>query len=379
MERYIDVEKEDYGKKVINNVRLDSDKIDIVPWKMIVSNVVSRIKDNAIMLDSDFQRGQNLWKKSEQSRLIESMIINIPLPIFYLDHNRQDDVYTVIDGLQRMCTIKNFIIREEGDPLKLRLQDLEYLPELNGKSFEELSPTVQRKINEFELNTYIINASTPSFIKKSIFKRINTGGLVLNDAEIRNAAFYGNGTKLLKQIANSEEFINATDGKIIDIRMEAREIINRILSLYILGLDEYTNFDDYYDLVIDKINKMTDEELSQLKNKILNTFSVCSKLFEKIAFRRLQKNGKFVKINVPILESVVCSILRLMDEENLNVDEFNEKINKLISEKKTDFINDYIYLLNGEEFNDAVSKSTAKKSKVVTRNELMLDLFKKFI
>ena len=209
-------------------------KVDILPQTLSMQAVIDRLENNEIDLEPDFQRRKDLWSEKEQSRLIESILIRIPLPAFYFD-GRNDDCWTVVDGLQRISTINNFVVRKSEDEFKLKLSDLEYLVEFNGKTFEELPRPMQRRIRECQIYCYCIRGGTPDDVTSSIFKRLNTGGLPLSLAEIRNAVYRGNASNLVRKMAESKCFINATRNKIPTDRMEDRDFTALFLAFYVLG------------------------------------------------------------------------------------------------------------------------------------------------
>jgi uncharacterized protein with ParB-like and HNH nuclease domain len=140
-----------------------------------------------------------------------------------------DDRWLVVDGLQRLSTLDRFYNKNE-----LRLRNLEFLRELEGKTFDELPRRFQRQIEDkTRLNIYIIQPDTPSRVKFTIFYRINTGGLFLTAQEIRHALFQGESTKLLQELASTPEFKNATTNSIRSKRMDDREAILRFLAFYL--------------------------------------------------------------------------------------------------------------------------------------------------
>lgn len=146
-----------------------------------LQSLIRRLEFQEIDLNPEFQRNGNLWNHTKMSRLIESIILRLPLPIFYFDVSDADK-WVVIDGLQRLSTIQNFVINNT-----LKLKNLEFLTELNGKTYEQLDRRIQRVIEETQINTYQIEPQTPKEVRYSIFNRINTGGMTLNSQEIRQA------------------------------------------------------------------------------------------------------------------------------------------------------------------------------------------------
>src|SRR5262249_44885897 len=139
-----------------------------------------------------------------------------------------DDKWIVVDGLQRLTSLKRFVLDKN-----LRLCGLEFLSQLKGKAYDELPRNFQRRIAETQVTVYLIEKGTPSDVKFNIFKRINTGGLPLSAQEIRHALNQGKVTKLLAQLANSAEFKKATDNSIRDDRMADREFVLRFLAFTI--------------------------------------------------------------------------------------------------------------------------------------------------
>ena len=155
-----------YEKEIIEP--FNPKDVDIVSQPMVISNVIDQLKYGDILLEPYFQRHPDLWEPQQQSRLIESLIIRIPLPTFYFD-STEDDKLIVVDGLQRLYSIKRFMVLDINDPDRLKLTGLEYLKEYEGNKFEDLPPSIQRRIKTQSLTAYIIRPGTPDKVRTSIF------------------------------------------------------------------------------------------------------------------------------------------------------------------------------------------------------------------
>lgn len=156
----------------------------------------------------------------------------IPFAAFYFDGSDKDK-WLVVNGLQRLSSIRNFVLNKDK-PLVLR--NLEFLTQLNGKKYDDLSRDLQRIIKETTVVVYIINSGTPLEVKFNIFKRINTGGLVLEPQEIRHALFQGAPARFIT-MGSLPEFQEATTRSLIrNHRMIDRDFATKIslfLSLWL--------------------------------------------------------------------------------------------------------------------------------------------------
>ncbi|MDC4847089.1 DUF262 domain-containing protein, partial [Acinetobacter baumannii] len=126
------------------NQSFDPTQINLQAEVHTIYNLITRMKHEELIAP-DYQRKKEIWNSVVQSRLIESLIVRIPIPILYLDATN-DDQWKIVDGLQRLTTLKKFIDYENELPFKL--EGLEYVTELNGLTFKDLPRAFQRRILE---------------------------------------------------------------------------------------------------------------------------------------------------------------------------------------------------------------------------------------
>lgn len=335
----------------------DPELIRVETRPMTIDLLLQRIKYEELNLAPDFQRKGGIWNTRTKSRLIESILIRIPLPAFYMDATDEDQ-WIVIDGLQRLTTLKMFV-----NDTSLKLCDLEFLTDLNNKSFEELPRNLQRRIIETQVTVYLIEKGTPSEVKFNIFKRINTGGLPLSLQEIRHALNQGKSTKFLEKLAGLPEFGKATDGSVNSKRMADREFILRFLAFSIHPYDEYkaAEFDSFLSDVMAEMNSMSEHELDALERKFSQAMIAAYEIFGNDAFRkRDQINASRKPVNKALFESWSVNLSKLNSEEI-----------RILIERKDKLKKEFIQLMNNNEveprFDLAISQGTGDTRKVKRR------------
>lgn len=343
--------EESHSTEVITQP-FDPTQIRVEPKLMTIDLIVARILENEIDLTPGFQRQAGIWNDGAQSRLIESMLIRIPLPAFYMDAT-DDDNWLVIDGLQRLSTIKRFIIDND-----LNLCELEFLTQHHDKIYNDLPRNFQRRILETQITVYLIEKGTPPEVKYNIFKRINTGGLPLSAQEIRHALNQGNVTQLLAELAASTSFKKATDYGIRDQRMAARECILRFLAFNLTPYSEYVvpDLDGFLNKAMENINKKTGAELGELKKQFFRAVEAAYKIFGRYAFRKMfKKSGRQYPINKALFEIWTVNLNKLSDEQ----------LRLLCEEKKDLLIDKFISLINNyPKFVSAISTGTGSVERV---------------
>jgi uncharacterized protein with ParB-like and HNH nuclease domain len=335
----------------------DPELIRVETRPMTIDLLLQRIKYDELDLAPDFQRKDGIWNPRTKSRLIESILIRIPLPAFYMDATNEDK-WVVIDGLQRLTTLKMFV-----NDQSLKLNELEFLTQLENKTFDELPRNFQRRIIETQVTVYLIEKGTPSAVKFNIFKRINTGGLPLSLQEIRHALNIGRSTELLKKLADSSEFKKATADRKFSQRMADREFILRFLAFVIHPYNEYkaTEFDSFLSEVMAEINRMSDQDINDLELKFTKAMTTAYEIFGNDAFRkRSRADAPRSPINKALFESWSVNFSKL-DAEQI----------KTLIERKEQLKEGFIRLMNDREvepkFETSISVGTGDTRKVKRR------------
>ncbi len=242
-----------------------------------IYDVVRRIRKGQYVMDPDFQR-DFIWPEDKQSKLIESVVMRIPLPVFYL---AEDDAgkMVVVDGLQRLSTFLRFVNGE----LKLRLADR---GELNDKTFEGLEPKLQTRIEDCNLIFYVIDSKVPERARLDIFERVN-GGVPLSRQQMRNSLFMGPATRFLKREARTEGFLQATGRSLNTKTMRDREFVNRFCAFQLLDLERYRgDMDDFLAAGLRCMNDLDQSDLSRLAGEFHRGMANNYRLFEGQAFRK---------------------------------------------------------------------------------------------
>ncbi|MDR6560794.1 MULTISPECIES: DUF262 domain-containing protein [unclassified Arcicella] len=270
----------------IERPNFDPEQIRVDPRVYSLPEVMRFIDRGRINLSPDFQR-YFVWKEvKKQSRLIESLLLRIPLPVFYLSEDG-DSSLQVVDGLQRLTTIHKFYKNE------LTLKGLEYLEDCEGKTFETLATKYQNRIEDAQLSFNVIAPTTPVSVKFEIFKRINEGGKPLNNQEIRNSMAKNPVRSMIQRMANSEHFKRATANSVKPIRMEDQELILRYIGFYLIKYGNSNriyngDMESFLDDTLDYINKNTsDHLLNRLEGDFYNAMQNAFHLLGKSAFRKV--------------------------------------------------------------------------------------------
>ncbi len=312
----------------------DPDKIKIRRDYFSIREVFDMIQDDkTIDLNPDFQR-YFVWDNGQKSLLIESVLLGIPIPLFYFAENR-DRSFNVVDGLQRLSTFHQFMTNQ------FPLKNLEYLGvEYNGKYFKAdpeqkipagkaLPEAMSRRIRQTQLVVNVIEASSPAKVKYDIFKRINTGGKPLNNQEIRNCVAKTTTRNLLRKMSQTDLFRQATGNSVSSQRMDDQELALRFAGFYLVRkkkLQYNGNMTNFLDLTIERLNESENQHID-IHQAFERALKNCFHLFGQYCFRKcLPEHLKLGARRQGINKSLFTSWTAILSEKDPNlVQRFNTK------------------------------------------------------
>lgn len=362
---YSGVEEEDTSSLTEIKEPFDPKKIDIDTKTPSLDLIIKRLRSNppAIDLYPDFQRKGGIWSPAKESQLIESILMRLPLPAFYFDGSDENN-WLVVDGLQRLTTLKKFIIDES-----FTLAHLEFLTQLEGKKFSDLPIEFQRRIEETQIVVYIIKPGTPEDVKFNIFKRINTGGEPLTPQEIRHALNQGIPAKEIAALASIPAFRQAT-GNINPDRMLDRDFVNRFVAFY---LTPYQQYEPDLDTFLNKgMRRLNDPYLSRVKLEydFTKSMQTAHAIFGRYAFRKqFKRNERRKPLSKALFEVWSVALAKLNDEERNTLIKMKSRVEKA-----------FIQLMNeDQDFLVAISQATGDKKRVVKRYSAIENLIQQIL
>ena len=336
-----------------------------------VYNLMERLLNNEIDLRPSFQRNGNLWSPEQQSRLIESLMLKIPIPAFYFNASDEDN-WVVIDGLQRLTAFLNYLVgipdEKTGERKKHEFTGLQYLRDFNGHTFDDLPRQYVRRINETPVIAYTVEKGTPDEIVFNIFQRINTGGIELNDQEIRQALYQGTSTLLIERLAKKVEFIEATQNAIRTDRMQDREYVLRFIAFTELNYkEEYEgNIDSFLIKTMKLLNSYDSDKIIKIEENFTNIMAYCSKIFGRYAFRKYNKDWRRGPINKALFEVWSICLSELTDDQ-INI----------IIKRREDLLDSFGNLQQNEDFISALKAGDQYSTN--RRIEMVQKLVKEFV
>ena len=347
-----------------------------------LSELFSKDKYN---LHPEFQRRRR-WSQEKKSKLIESFIINVPVPPVFL-YEIDYASFEVMDGLQRITTIIDFY--ED----KYELTGLEEWAELNGKKYSELPERIKEGIDRRYLSSIILlkesakDVDEADRLKKLVFERLNTGGVKLSPQETRNALYDGKLNKLcielskntifkqLWEISDTEESIEENDNDYYEIDsnklyidMSDVELVLRFFAFRFL--DQYTgrldNFLDNY-LKYGNVN-FNDELLNEYKKLFIKNINLANKLFGEKAFRQYKEFRGKNKWSEPV-RTIYDPMMQALTEYSEGDFDFNR-----ISLENRQELLENMYVSSNDIFNGKKQSKSDIQERIEIINNVLMQL-----
>ncbi len=306
-------------------------------------------KQGRIVIDPMWQRNY-VWDKRRASKLIESFLLDIPVPVVYLAKT-DEGKYEVIDGVQRLTSVFKFF---DG---QIKLKGLDILPELNEKPFTELSPTDQSKLEDATLRAFELSPRTSKNLLFIIFERLNTGGVALNDMEIRNCIYRGKLNDLIKDLAKFQPFLECVNQKNLSKRMNDRLLVLRFLAFYEKGYNKVqAGLKAFLNEFFETYQNASDRKIIEFRRKFETAMKAARTVFGNHGFRVRRRDDRGggewgPQVNASILQVIAVS--------------FNEYDQSEITRNADAIFEEYIDLISSDtQWVDCISKSTGDANKI---------------
>jgi len=246
-----------------------------------VRELVELWNDGEIIPQPHYQRGY-VWKPGTKRRFVESILMRLPIPVVYLSETN-DGKYEVIDGQQRLTTIKLFVENS------FTLSGLHVLGELNGKYFKDLEKATQRQLKSYQITARVLESSCPPDLKFDMFERLNTGSVQLNKQELRNCICRGGFNEMLKELASSAEFLSAMGWAQPNERMKGEELILRFFVFRYISIETISNYEkSLTGYMRDNVN-MSEDRMHGHKKDFKLALKNCVTVFGDQPFRMWKK------------------------------------------------------------------------------------------
>ncbi len=330
------------------NISMKKDSVVIEKADRSLSELDRWYKAGRLIIDPEWQRSY-IWDPRRASRLIESFLIEIPVPVVYLAKNAEGK-YEVIDGVQRLTSLFKFF---NGDYV---LSGLEMLSHLNKKKFSDLPEILQNKLQDTTLRTFELSPLTSSNLLFIIFERLNTGGMPLNEMEVRNCIYRGALNNLIKDLAKSEDFVSCINQKDVSKRMADRNMVLRFLAFYerhytkaAQGLKQFLNeFFEFY-------KNPPETKLKEFEKQFRKAMRAALTVFGNQGFR-LRRNddrggGEWAKrINASVFQVIAVSFTKYDQGQ--------------ITERADSIFEEYLDLNSDPKWAQSVSKSTGDPNNI---------------
>lgn len=363
----VEVENLNGGKSTEEITKpFNPNEIDVDISIVNLGSLIDQLENDEIDLQPDFQRVTDVWDNVKKSRLIESILLGLPLPSFYFSEDPVSQKLSIIDGLQRICAIRDFVLEKEN-PLKL--EGLQFLKNFDGFTFSQLARPEVKRIKSLKITMNTLRKGTPLDVKYIIFQRVNTAGVPLTPQEMRHALNQGPAAIFIKELADMESFKKATNYSVESKRMQDRDFVNRFIAFFIGYQDYMGDLDIFLNDKMGELNKMTSEQRDDIRVSFDKAMKCCYEIFKNDAFRKKYSvTDKRKPISKSVYDTLSVNIAWLSDEEQL-----------MLLKNAEAFKTGMIRLFNDERFNFSISTGTGQKYNVDLRFTMVKSLIKEII
>ncbi|MHC3450954.1 GmrSD restriction endonuclease domain-containing protein [Streptomyces prasinus] len=343
------------------------DSIKIHTETTTVDLLLSRLREGMIDLAPDFQRRAGIWSDRAQSRLIESLLLRIPISNFHMAQD-DEDKWAVVDGVQRLTAIARFMEPRLTGLGPLTLRGLDYLGNFDGSTYQDLTGRLKIRLRETQLTVHIMQQGTPEAVKHNVFSRINTTGMPLTQQELRHALVRGPVREFLADLAEDPSFGEATRWSVSNERMADREMVLRFLAFRLSNPAEHTekDFDGFLTAAMYRVNNLSEERRAQLTREFRVAMRCAKELFGEHAFRKWH-GGKSSSpvINKALFETISVHLALLDDHERDRLVAFPARVH-----------DGFFALMDDWDFDRSISIGTGTPARIRTRFQYMARLFR---
>ena len=320
-----DEEKDEISSEMDIEKKYDEGQARIVIQRndFLVPNLLEMFDKHEVLDMSPFYQRRSRWNDKRRSLLIESLLMNIPIPPIFL-YERSYAQYEVMDGQQRLTAIRSFFRNE------FKLRGLRLWRELNNRDYRDLPPKIQKGLMRRGMSAILILAEsgkdeqTSMELRQSVFERLNTGGERLNAQEIRNCLYTGHFNDMLIRAARSNEFTSAWDippkesGEPHNVsrKLEKHPLYSKMADVEIVlryftlcNLTEYrSGMKKALDQCMIIKKDMSNNECEQLEKEYVDVLRIASEIYGHSLFR-LSKNGDGLsgRRSVPLADAVLLA------------------------------------------------------------------------
>ncbi|MGW4304723.1 DUF262 domain-containing protein [Streptomyces californicus] len=332
-----------------------------------VDLLLSRLREGMIDLAPDFQRRSGIWSDRKQSRLIESLLLRIPISNFHMAQD-DEDRWAVVDGVQRLTAIARFMEPELTKLKPLTLRGMDYLWQLDRNTYQDLTGRLRIRLRETQLTVHIMQQGTPEPVRHNVFARINTTGMPLTPQELRHALVGGAARTFLAELAEDPSFGEATRWSVSDARMADREMVLRFLAFRETNPAAYSekDFNKFLTDAMYRINTLPQERRDQLVREFRLAMVCARDLFGEHAFRKWRGGERSSPvINKALFETISVHLALLDDHERRRLVASRAKVHDRFFE-----------LMDDWDFDRSISGSTGDPGKVRTRFQEVGSLFR---